>query len=358
MACTGAWGEALGDAAPFEPRGSPRIGRRAMTGPHPDALPRDPPLVVRARCYAKVNLGLAVYGPRGDGYHDVRTILQTISLADVLDARPARGLRLQVIPPVVPSDRTNLVLRAARALQAATGTRAGASLTLAKRIPIGAGLGGGSSDAAAALRVLSRLWRLRPRRGLLAEIARDLGADVPCFLRGGTLLAVGRGDELTPRPPLRGVHVVVLVPGFGVSTRAAYRAVKWRLTPPDAIASIAKAPGSARGRASHPRAVHQIELYNSFEASVFASHPRLRLLKRRLRTAGASAAALSGTGSAVFGLVRSREDAVRVAARCAEPGVLCFTARPVRVGSRVTEDEEDPSARHVTRMVRDTSPSR
>jgi 4-diphosphocytidyl-2-C-methyl-D-erythritol kinase len=212
-------------------------------------------------------------------------------------------------------------------------------MTLDKRVPPAAGLGGGSSDAAATLRLLSRLWHLRLARSELAGIAAQLGSDVPFFLRGGTALATGRGEKLTPLPPIRRVYFVVLVPSFGVPTREAYAEVKWRLTPTDALANMAEAPGETMGTA-HPQGKTHLELlYNSFEASVFTAYPRLRQLRRKLQMAGAIGTTLSGTGSAVFGIARTKAAATHIAQCCAEPGLSVYVAQPVRTGARIWMEE-------------------
>lgn len=163
---------------------------------------------------AKLNLGLAVVGPRGDGFHDVVTIMQTVSIYDRLAFETCPGddsLILQVSDPELDDDG-NLALRAARLLREATGTRIGSRISLDKGIPCAAGLGGASSDAAATLLGLDRLWGTNVGRHRLAELALTLGSDVPFFLTGGTVLATGRGERLEPVPQLAGVWFVVVVP--------------------------------------------------------------------------------------------------------------------------------------------------
>ncbi len=179
---------------------------------------------MRARAFAKINLSLRIVRVRPDGYHELRTIFQSIALFDTLTVRRVSGpFTLTCDDPACPTDETNLVARAASAVWKAAGRRGAprdVSVHLAKGIPMQAGLGGGSSDAAAALRVFARMWRAPSAR--VARIARRLGADVPYFLEGGTALGVDRGDRLLPLANLRRAHVVVVVPSFGVSTRQAY----------------------------------------------------------------------------------------------------------------------------------------
>jgi 4-diphosphocytidyl-2-C-methyl-D-erythritol kinase len=185
--------------------------------------------VIRARAYAKINIVLEVLGKRPDGYHELATVLQTISLYDELECEPAADLTLDA--PALPDEAPNLALRAAEALQEATGCQSGAALTLRKGIPVASGLGGGSADAAATLVALNRLWKLYLEPAELARIAARLGSDVPFFLLGGTALATGRGERLDPLPDPLPRWLVLLIPDAHVrdKTRTIYRMLepKW-----------------------------------------------------------------------------------------------------------------------------------
>ncbi len=289
------------------------------------------------RCHAKINLGLAVTGTRPDGYHEVATILQAISRADTLTAAltPGANWSMTVEPAgILPADDTNLVLRAARALDARLGAvdRPRARFHLVKRVPHAAGLGGGSSDAAAALRLLARLWHL-PRAAatdaLLREVAATLGADVPFFLTGGTALGTGRGDELRALPPVRDVHFVVAVPDFGIATRDAYAAVDWHLTHSKLVHTFARTLEANRGRLVDALRETSSGLFNSFESTLFAKHPALGALIRRFQEAGAVATALSGSGSAVFAVAASAAAARHLELTCTAAGLCAFRALPV-----------------------------
>jgi len=244
---------------------------------------------VRVRAFAKINLSLRVLRRRADGYHDLRTTFQSIALHDTLVIRRWRGpLALTCDDPRVPIDAGNLVVRAARAVWKASGRRGlprGIHIHLIKRIPVAGGLGGGSADAAAALRACGAVWRVPGSR--LPAIARRLGADVPYFLVGGTAMGLGRGDVLLPLGDRPSAWVVVAVPEFGVSAARAYR---WwdRETDPARVA-------------------------NDLQPPVARRHPEIARLVTRLRAAGASNAAMSGSGSAVFGLFSRRDAAVRAA---------------------------------------------
>ena len=181
--------------------------------------------VLRLKSYAKINLGLEVLGLRQDGYHELRTLFQTVDLADDLELRPRTGPTIEVAcdHPLVPKDEGNLALRAALELQRFARARSGARIVLEKRLPVGGGLGGGSSNAAAVLLGLDRLWGLRLGITGLLPLARRLGADVPFFLYGGTALGLARGDEVYPLRRQIEAHVVLVVPEVSVATAAVFR---------------------------------------------------------------------------------------------------------------------------------------
>jgi 4-diphosphocytidyl-2-C-methyl-D-erythritol kinase len=259
---------------------------------------------VRVRAFAKINLSLRVLGARGDGYHELRTIFQSIALHDTLTIREGRGpLRLTCSDLECPADNTNLVWRAAERLWSAAGRRGAprdVAVALEKRIPMEAGLGGGSSDAAAALRALSRLWRVDAQKA--RAVAVELGADVPFFFEGGTVLGLERGDLLFPLLDYPPAWVVVVLPGFGVSTREAFG---WW----DADQRAGGA-GAAAGAGKS-------DLINDLEGPVAAHHSSIGRTVSALKKAGATHAAMSGSGSAVFGLFPTRAAAQRVAAALA-----------------------------------------
>jgi len=278
---------------------------------------------VRVRAFAKINLSLRVLRRRPDGYHDLRTTFQSIALHDTLVIRKRRGpLRLTCDDPRVPVDAANLVMRAAAAVWKASGRRGmphGLACHLVKRIPVAAGLGGGSADAAAALRVCGALWGVPAVR--LRAIARRLGADVPYFLVGGTALGLGRGDVLLPLADGPRRSVVIAVPGFGVSTAEAY--AWWDAEHAKKDVGILCRPRSSavlrtkrRDRPAtkkNPDIIPGIIPGNNLEPAVARRHPEIARLVARLRQAGASDAAMSGSGSAVFGLFKNRGAAAAAA---------------------------------------------
>lgn len=253
---------------------------------------------LEARCPAKVNLSLIVGDRRDDGYHSVRTVFQSIDVWDTLTGSPAGGLALACDDPAVPANGSNLVIRAARALALRCGDpAAGASLRLRKRIPVGGGMGGGSSDAAGALLLLSRLWNLGIDRAALEEIGRTLGADVPFFLHGGTALGEGRGDRVTPLADAGRRSLLVGLPPFGISTTEVYRRYDEKLTLDGLDVSV------TRLSAGNPPRENDFRLgTNDLERVVFERWPELENFRDELLRCGAEGALLSGSGSSVFGV--------------------------------------------------------
>jgi 4-diphosphocytidyl-2-C-methyl-D-erythritol kinase len=295
--------------------------------------PRAPRRLV-LRASAKVNLTLEVLSKRPDGYHEIATVMQAIDLSDRLFLEEAGDLSLTVDDDTLPVDDGNLVLRAARLLREASGCGRGAALSLRKRIPIAAGLGGGSSDAAATLMGLNRLWNLRWPRARMAELAVQIGMDVPFFLGRGRALATGRGERLRALPGGGGYALVLVNPKVPLATREVYGRVPrdWRAEPTGMAAMIAALRRrSARGVA--------LALTNSLEALVEPCMPAITRMKAALLAAGALGAAMSGSGPTVFGVARSHDDARRIRARVTRAGWACWAVRttsaaPIRFESR------------------------
>ena len=251
---------------------------------------------------AKINLHLAVHARRADGYHALTTVFQTIDLADTLTIVEHDGpFTLRCPDSDAPEDASNLVVRAGRALASELGRPepAGLRVTLAKQVPAQAGLGGGSADAMAALRLLCGIWGVAADRDLLARVGGRLGSDVPFFAWGGTAVGVGRGDEITPLPPL---SCAIVRPPFGVATADAYRWVAESRSGSPPVGPAFEPPVRADQWLDRLARVR-----NDFEPVVGARHPEIGEAVATLRAAGARLAMLSGSGSAVFGLF---EDAV------------------------------------------------
>jgi 4-diphosphocytidyl-2-C-methyl-D-erythritol kinase len=280
---------------------------------------------VRIPAYAKINLRLDVLGRRADGYHEMRTVFQTISLHDTLELQslrePGIDLRIAGNPQLAGEpDRSNLVYRAIDELSRALELKHGVRAVLTKRIPVGRGMGGGSSDAAAALLGVLRLTgkRIKPMR--LLKIAAGLGADVPFFLHGGRALGIGRGDEIYPLPDISRREVLVVSPHeIAVPTKEAYQWLPEQLTnreDPSKLMQFCALCWSSQGGA----------LFNDFEAAVFPRYPRLAEIKRELLQYGAADASLAGSGSAVFGVYQHPAKARRAARSFPKDQVfLCST---------------------------------
>jgi 4-diphosphocytidyl-2-C-methyl-D-erythritol kinase len=268
--------------------------------------------LARVRAFAKINRSLEVLGVRPDGFHELRTVFQSIALHDTLAIRAVAGaFQLTCDDPACPADRSNLIWRAAEQVWKAAGRRGvprDVSIQLTKRIPLQAGLGGGSSDAAAALRAFGRLWRVKPDR--IRALGSALGADVPYFFEGGTTLGLDRGDLLFPLVDAPRAWVVVVVPAFGVSTKDAF--AWWD-------GDVAR-----RRQASAQR-----RLTNDLQAVVVKRHPEIGRLVRALERAGASDAAMTGAGSAVFGLFSTRAAAQRAASLLSKRGSRTIVTRTV-----------------------------
>lgn len=274
------------------------------------------------RASAKVNLVLEVLGKRPDGYHELSTVMQAVDLFDRLTVEAAATITLETSEPALPTDDRNLVVRAARLLQEAAGIEAGARIVLDKRIPLAAGLGGGSSDAAATLLGLNRLWGLRWRRERLVELAVKLGMDVPFFLGRGRALGTSRGEVLSALPGVGGYALVLVNPGVGLSTQEVYGRVPpgWR----------AESDGTRRMLdALKKRNVVRVAgaLTNHLEHWVEPAMPVIGRMKAALLAAGALGAAMSGSGPTVFGLARSLDQARQIQRRVNRGGWSAWAVR-------------------------------
>jgi 4-diphosphocytidyl-2-C-methyl-D-erythritol kinase len=268
------------------------------------------------RAYAKVNLDLRVLGLMPDGYHDVRTVLQSLRLHDTLTFTVSPGpFVISCDDPAIPTDERNLVWRAAdvlgRVAAAHRTAPSGVRVRVTKRIPAQAGLGGGSADAAATLVALTRLWRLGLDVVDLARLGARLGADVPFFLAGGTALGTGRGDDVSPLTEPPPSSVVLVMPPFGVSTPDAYR---WF----DLDGPVRRPRSRRTALTSWP--AWAAELRNDLEPPVVRRHPAIGRVTRALKALGADHAAMSGSGSAVFGVFLDAEVAAGAQAALARRG--------------------------------------
>jgi len=271
---------------------------------------------------AKINWTLEVLGRRPDGFHEVKTILQTIDLADSLELETAADLTLEATGEGLSPPEEDLTMRAARLLRERTGYSGGARMHLAKTIPIAAGLGGGSSDAAAALRGLDRLWGLALPHERLVELAAEVGSDISFFLRGGTALAKARGERITPLPDAGRTAILVVVPPLSIpeKTRRMYSLVSLK-DYSDGAVSDRLADALRQGRP-----LRESDLYNVFGSLAFQVFPDLQTCRQALIQAGASAVHLAGSGPALFVLLRDEEQGERLAQAAASAGAKAFAA--------------------------------
>jgi 4-diphosphocytidyl-2-C-methyl-D-erythritol kinase len=251
------------------------------------------------RAFAKINLDLRVLGRRDDGYHEIKTIFQAVDWCDEIVLEPAT--RFEFSAPGTPEDETNLVVRAVRAYERLAGMTANVRIQVRKNIPIGRGLGGGSSDAAATFIGLQRLFKRALPFEEVPRVLRDLGSDVPFFALGGRAAGVGRGDEVYKLDDAVDYWVLLVDPGIMISTAEAY---SW-LTVPDQSNNM---EGFCAATASE---CNGDVWTNDFETPVFARYPELAKIKEELMNLGAYRAALSGSGSTVFGQFQMVSDAIR-----------------------------------------------
>lgn len=283
---------------------------------------------------AKINLGLEVLGKRPDGYHEIVTILQSLRLADTvtLTLRSEPGIELRVRPASLdlgPPER-NLAVRAAELVPPHRGQPPGVEITLVKRIPVGAGMGGGSADAAAVLLGLGLLRRGGMPLERLEELGASLGSDVPFFFRGGTQLATGRGERLRAAPPWLGYHLVVAYPNRALATAAVYGRWRFGLTVPGPLSTI-----RSRGFAGDFWASEFGSLRNDLESAVVNAEPATALIIRELRRLGSDFVRVTGSGSAVFGLAPDAKRAAQWAEELEGEGFWAKSLRPARGGCSI-----------------------
>ncbi|MCF8723101.1 4-diphosphocytidyl-2-C-methyl-D-erythritol kinase [Nitrospina gracilis] len=268
---------------------------------------------LKFRTPAKINLGLFVLGKRDDGFHELETLFQMVSLYDQIELESEDGgVSLDCDAPGIPTDGSNLVVRAAEMLRDSVPAAAGRGcrIRLKKQIPAGAGLGGGSGNAAYVLWALNRLWDLRLDRSALHEFAARLGSDIPFFLSAPQAVGRGRGEVLEPLEPSEKMHIVIIFPRLVVPTGEVYRGLNLELTtPPKTISILQKffSRSDVAGLAAH--------LHNDLEPYVLERFPVVKQARDALSALDAEGVLLSGSGSAVFGVFTSREQAEQAFAR-------------------------------------------
>lgn len=253
--------------------------------------------------FAKINLDLRIAGRRDDGFHDICTIFQTISLADSIRFEASDSLTLTCSDAGIPTDEQNLIIRAANELLRLTGKQCGATIHLEKNIPSPGGLGGGSSNAAVTLMALCDIWELQLSSEELLKIAAVLGSDVPFFFCGGTAIGTGRGTEVEPITDLSSPFMILITPDVAVDTAKAYSGLNAaRLTKEDSNRILL----NYRFWAVNVD-LRSADLKNDFEKTVFAAFPEVERVKAKLLELGAVKALLSGSGASVFGIFDNQE---------------------------------------------------
>jgi 4-diphosphocytidyl-2-C-methyl-D-erythritol kinase len=324
-------------------------------------------MTVRVRSFAKINLGLCIGAPRHDGYHDLRTVYQTISLHDLIRVSVTRGRGIEILckHPQVPRDSSNTCHRIAERVMEELGAEGRVIVEIEKRLPVQGGLGASSSNAVATMLALERVLKKLLTGAARLRIAAEVGSDLPLFVVGGTVLGVGRGEEVYPLPDLSVTPMVVVTPEVGVSTSRAFAdwdaracdtsaepsrrnarrsAANQELThssPSDKLLAVGRvlsswlcgspntgAPAKTGGRAgSLLLDLVRTGIENDFEKVVFPKYPELRDIKLALERAGARYASLSGSGSTLYGLFRSRSEAAKAAGRLRKQGLKAVITR-------------------------------
>ncbi len=273
--------------------------------------------IISLKAPAKINLFLEILGKRDDGYHEIETVMQEIDLADNLQFEEIQeGVKLQCNDNNIPLNQDNLVCKAANLILKECGIKKGVSISLEKKIPVGAGLGGGSSDAAATLKALNLLWKVGLDDEELIEFAAKLGSDIPFFINGKTALCSGRGEKISPVEVRGEMHYLILFPHVHISTETIYRNLKIDLTKKrkdvsfflDAL-KYSEVSGVAK------------LLFNRLEEVIFTTYPDLLQIKSSLGTLGFCGVSISGSGSAFFGICRDRHQAEVIKSKVESSGM-------------------------------------
>ena len=286
---------------------------------------------------AKINLGLFILGKRPDGYHDLETLFQMVSLYDTVELESREsGIELVCDDPRVPTDESNLMIRAARLLQEAVPEKPGLGcrMVLKKKIPMGAGLGGGSGNAAGVLMGLNRLWDLRLKSAELSEIAARLGSDIPFFLCAPSALGQGRGERLTPLPSPEKFHVILIYPRTPMATAEVFKALNLDLTKNSKNIKILREFFSQSNIISLGAHLH-----NDLEPLVTKRLPVVESIKAKLRSLSAAGTLLSGSGSTVFGIFEDSKTAEQAFTQCGEEAWDVFLTETVSSFSEFMPEE-------------------
>ena len=273
--------------------------------------------IISLKAHAKVNLFLEILGKRDDGYHEIETIMQEIDLADNLKFEEIQeGIRLECNNKNIPINQDNLVCKAANLILKECGIKKGVLISLEKNIPVGAGLGGGSSDAAATLKALNSLWKVGLNDGDLMEFAAKLGSDIPFFINGKTSLCSGRGEMISPVKVRDRMDYLILFPRVHISTETIYKNLKIDLTKKRKDVSF------FLDALKHSEVIGISKLlFNRLEEVIFATYPDLLQVKSALESFDFCGLSISGSGSAFFGLCNDRHQAEVIKSKVESSGM-------------------------------------
>lgn len=288
---------------------------------------------IRVRAHAKINLYLDVVGKREDGYHNLETIFHSIGLHDdvTIEKKETKDITVRCEHPAVPCDSRNLAYQAVQLLRDAVGGISGIAIDLHKRIPVAAGLAGGSANAAAVLYGMNELFGLNLTQETLMRFGGQLGADVPFCLHGGAALGLGIGDQLTRLPVLSDVPLLLLNPGIEISTATAFKKLNFSLTTEEKSSIIIRTCLEKNDIAGIGK-----NLYNRLEVPVFSEHPEIAALKTELSTqAGSCGALMSGSGATVFAVMQNGDTARRCESYFKDRVSFCTTTVTSPVGVSV-----------------------
>lgn len=275
---------------------------------------------------AKINWCLSVFSKRADGYHELDMLTQPIELSDIVCLRESETITLQLTgDQTIPSDHNNLAFKSAQLLQSVYGVQKGVAIELTKRIPSGAGLGGGSADAAAVMKGLNSLWDLSLSDTALQEMSLALGADIPLCLQGGLLRVQGIGEKLTAMPNAQSVPLVIVKPERSLPTASVYMAYdKLEPKPPNPSVDLA-----IKALSSHQISAFAATIGNALQSPAVSLLPEISVCIQTLEALGAIKAQMTGSGSAVFGIFPSFAEAQKAYAHCASLWKQTFLTKTI-----------------------------
>ncbi len=277
--------------------------------------------------FAKINLALIVKNKRPDGFHNIETIFTSVGLKDTLLFKKCDDIVVDTDNPKIPSGPANLAYKAAELVKKAFNVKNGVHIHIKKRIPSGAGLAGGSGNAAATVKGLIKFWDLKPDKKKIDRILKATGSDVPYCYYGGTMFGRGRGEKLIPLPPFKGYSIVLICPSTGVSTAWAYKNLKRNLTYLENKINLYLTYRKVVSGQSHLQSI----LHNDFEEAVFRKHPDIKKIRIDFKKLEADGSLMSGSGSTVVGFFRNHNMALKAATSFKKKGLKVFTVKPLHV---------------------------